>query len=113
MKKGTRITYYVESLSSFKENDTLICRYCKATYLRSDNHNFDDCVENCQDSIMCSREEIKILKNRLEEEQGQIKKARRALNKAKKIQAENWWKVPFAIKKMNRTSPDLWNEEKS
>ena len=113
MKKGTRITYYVESLGSFKEGDTLVCRYCHEYYPRGDSHDFNGCVELCRDNVTQIQREIKILKNRLEEEQGQIKKARRALNKAKKIQAENWWKVPFAIKKMNRTSPDLWNEEKS
>jgi len=62
----------------------LICSYCGEHYI--DCHDYDLCVARC----------ITIL----ERERDNLKRAEKALEKAKATQSQNWWKVGLAIKKM-------------
>jgi len=108
MKKGTRITYRVERRIN-REHDYLTCRYCDDSYERSTPHNFNDCVRRCKNYLKEMEEEVQDIKyemddvkDRLEERKKDARAAKRALEKAEKIQSEGWWKVPFAIERMNR-----------
>lgn len=100
MKKGTRITYYVDSLGYWNGEDILTCKYCNQSYRREDHHNFDDCVSDCREIILDLNDKKRRLKSQLESCQLELKISRKKLNKAKKIKAESWWKIPLAIDKL-------------